>query len=76
MKKIFLSAIAFAVAFGAWAQDEGKPDFPAQKIADIGKVSKKPIPDTYLIFFDEEQMQPYVKKRDTSIFWGLRKKFV
>ena len=45
-----------------FAQDEGKPDFPTQKFPNAGKISKKPIPDSYLIFFNEDELQPYIKK--------------
>ena len=45
-----------------FSQNEENPDFPAQKVSGEGKVSRKPIPDTFVIFFNEDELQPYIKK--------------
>jgi subtilisin family serine protease len=62
VKKFLFSALILAGISDLYAQEEGKPDFPTQKLNDIGKVEKKAIPDTYIIFFNEDELQPYIKK--------------
>jgi hypothetical protein len=59
--KLFFIAIFFLCGLIAFSQ-ETQPDFPTEKIDNPGKITKKVIPDTYLIFFDEEEFQPFVKK--------------
>lgn len=39
-----------------------KPDFPAEKITEAGKVSANPIPDSFIIFFNEDVLPPYIKQ--------------
>ena len=43
-----------------------KPDFPAQKITEVGKVSANPIPDSFIIFFNEEVLPPYIKQNPAT----------
>jgi subtilisin family serine protease len=62
MKRIvFVLTLLLSGSF-LFSQDEGKPDFPAQKIEKVGVAQNKPIPDTYVILFNEEDFQPFVKK--------------
>lgn len=62
MRRVLFIAAALLYGTMLFAQNEGKPDFPTQKDENPGKISKKAIPDTYVIFFDEAELQPYVKK--------------
>jgi Subtilase family len=39
-----------------------KPDFLTQDIQDVGKVSAKPIPDSFVIIFNEDELQPFIKQ--------------
>ena len=64
---ITVKSLVICIALGmfmsnVFAQKEGKPDFPTQKIENEGKVSKKAIPDSFVIFFNEDELQPYIKK--------------
>ena len=43
-------------------QKEVRTDFPTQNVPNEGKVSKKIIPDSYIILFNEDALQPYIKK--------------
>lgn len=43
-------------------QREEKPDFRFKKIPNEGKVSKKPIPDSFILIFNEDELQPYINK--------------
>lgn len=38
------------------------PDFPTEQIKNVGKVSAKPIPDSFIIFFNEDELKPYIKQ--------------
>ena len=62
MKKLFFITVLLACSGILFAQEEGKPDFPAQKFDKVGVATKKPIPDTYIIFFSEADFQPFIKK--------------
>jgi subtilisin family serine protease len=59
--KLFFFAIFLLYGLTAVSQ-ETQPDFPTQKIDKVDKITKKAIPDTYIIFFDEEEFQPFVRK--------------
>lgn len=67
-KKIIVKSLVICIASAifftsnVFAQKEEKPDFPAEKIEKEGKLSKKPIPDSFIIFFNEDELQPYIKK--------------
>lgn len=63
--KLFFSSILFLCFYFAFSQ-EPQPDFPTKKFDQAEKITKKTIPDTYVIFFDEEEFQPFVKKSPTK----------
>lgn len=62
MKKLLFIAVALLSINILFAQNEEKPDFPTKKDENPGKISKQAIPDSYIIFFSETELQPYIKK--------------
>lgn len=62
MKRLFFITVILTCSSILFAQKEDKPDFPAKKIDQPGQMSKKLIPDSYIIFFNEDVLPPYIKK--------------
>ena len=60
--KFFIALIMLFSIMIVYAQQESQPDFPTQKFDQPVKIKKKMIPDTYVILFDEDQFQPFIKK--------------
>jgi len=63
--KMLFTSVLFLCIYIAFAQ-EPQPDFPAQKFDKPGKISKIAIPDSYVIFFDETEFQPFIKKNPSK----------
>lgn len=62
MKKLFFLTAMVVCGSLLFAQKEEKPDFATEKFDQPGKLNKKVIPDSYIIFFNEDEFQPFIKK--------------
>lgn len=62
MKRLLLLHALLGLCVATFAQNENPP-FPTQKVDNVKGLSKKEVPDTYIIFFNDEDFEPFIKKK-------------